>query len=144
MRRKGRSGRRRLPPARRGEEICFVIRADDFPAVVKRLRRYGGRTELLSASADVAVYALAAGITLRLRLSSLRDWGLSLIAETGSDAHLQKLESVIEKITSLYGKAAFTTETSVYSEFGLPISNRSCAKATTKYSGPKMELCPCW
>ena len=101
------------------EEIAFVIETDDFPSVVRRLQRYGGRTELLAASADGAVYALAAGITLRLRLCSSRDWGLSLIAETGSEAHLKKLETVTGKMTSLYGKAAFTTETAFYHKFGL-------------------------
>ena len=38
------------------EEIAFVIQTDDFPFVVRRLQRYGGRTELLEASADGAVY----------------------------------------------------------------------------------------
>ena len=96
-----------------------MIETDDFPSVVRRLQRYGGRTELLEASADGAVYALAAGITLRLRLSSSRDWGLSLIAETGSEGHLKKLEAVTGKMTSLYGKTAFTTETAFYHKFGL-------------------------
>ena len=101
------------------EEIAFVIETDDFPAVVRRLQRYGGRTELLAASADGAVYALAAGITLKLRLSSSRDWGLSLVAETGSETHLKQLEAVSGRMTSLYGKAAFTTETAFYRKFGL-------------------------
>ena len=101
------------------EEIAFVIETDDFPSVVRRLQRYGGRTELLAASADGAVYALAAGITLRLRLCSSRDWGLCLIAETGSEGHLKKLEAVTGRMTSLYGKAAFTTETAFYHKFGL-------------------------
>src|SRR5258708_2607608 len=82
------------------EEIAFVIETDDFPSVVRRLQRYGGGTELLAASPDGAVYALAAGITLRLRLCSSRDWGLFLIAETGSQGHLEKLETVTGKLTS--------------------------------------------
>ena len=101
------------------EEIAFVIETDDFPAVVRKLQRYGGRTELLAASADGAVYVLAAGITLRLRLSSSRYWGLSLIAETGSQTHLNKLEAITGRMTSLYGKAAFMTETAFYHNFGL-------------------------
>src|SRR5436190_3744446 len=60
------------------EEIAFVIVTDDFPAVVRRLQRYGGRTEMLAASADSAVFALPAGIPLRLRLCSSGDWGLAL------------------------------------------------------------------
>ena len=101
------------------EEIAFVIETDDFPFVVRRLQRYGGRTELLAASAEGAVYTLAAGITLKLRLSSSRDWGLSLIAETGSQAHLEKLGAVTGRMASLYGKATFTTETAFYHNFGL-------------------------
>ena len=81
-----------------------MIQTDDFSSVVRRMQRYGGRTALLESSADGAVFALAAGITLRLRLCSSRDWGLSLIAETGSEAHLEKLEAVTGKMTSLYGK----------------------------------------
>ena len=83
------------------------------------MQRYGGRTELLESSADGAVFALAAGITLRLRLCSSRDWGLCLIAETGSEAHLEKLEAVTGKLTSLYGKAPSPTETAFYQKFGL-------------------------
>ena len=45
-----------------------MIQTDDFPSVVRRMQRYGGRTALLESSADGAVFALAAGITLRLRL----------------------------------------------------------------------------
>jgi DNA polymerase/3'-5' exonuclease PolX len=30
------------------EEIAFVVETNDFPSVVKRLQRYGGRTELLA------------------------------------------------------------------------------------------------
>jgi DNA polymerase (family 10) len=101
------------------EEIAFVIETDDFPFVVRRLQRYGGRTELLEASPDGAVYALAAGITLRLCVSSSRDWGRSLIAETGSEGHLKKLETVTGRMTSLYGKTAFTSETAFYHKFGL-------------------------
>ncbi len=101
------------------EEIAFVIETDDFPSVATWLQRYGGRTELLEAFADGAVYALAAGITVRLRLCSSRDWGLCLISETGSEAHLEKLEAVTGKLTSLYGQDTFTTEKAVYDKFGL-------------------------
>ena len=43
----------------------------------------------------------------------------ALIAETGSEAHLEKLEAVTGKMTSLYGKAPFTTEAAFYQKFGL-------------------------
>ena len=101
------------------EEIAFVIETDDFPGVVRRMQRYGGRTALLESSADGAVFGLASGITLRLRLCSARAWGLCLVMETGSEAHLKKLESVTERLTSLFGKTTLTTETAFYRRLGL-------------------------
>jgi DNA polymerase (family 10) len=101
------------------DELAFLIQTDDFPSVVRRMQRYGGRTELLESSAAGAVFALAAGIPLRLRVCSSRDWGLSLIEETGSKAHLEKLEAVTGKVTSLFGKAAFPTEAAFYDKFAL-------------------------
>jgi DNA polymerase (family 10) len=101
------------------DELAFVIQTDDFPSLVRRMQRYGGRMALLESSADGAVFALAAGITLRLHVCCSRDWGLSLIAETGSEAHLEKLEAVTGKMASLYGKADFTTEGAFYHKFGL-------------------------
>jgi DNA polymerase (family X) len=101
------------------EEIAFVIETDAFSAVVRRMQRYGGRTALLESSADSAVFALAAGITLRLRLCSARAWGVCLVTETGSEAHLKRLETVTGTLTSLSGKTAFKTETAFYRKFGL-------------------------
>jgi DNA polymerase/3'-5' exonuclease PolX len=115
------------------DEIIFVIQADDFSSVLRGMQRYGGRTALLESSAGGAVFALPAGITLRLRVSSSRDWGLLLIAETGSEAHLKKLEAVTGKMASLYGKAPFTTEAAFYQKFSLAyILNPNFGKATTK------------
>jgi len=99
------------------EEIAFVIETEDFPSVVKKVQRYGGRTELLSASAESALYALAAGITLRLRLCSSKAWGTCLIAETGSDAHLKELEAVAGPLRQM--RHAFKTETAFYRKFGM-------------------------
>jgi DNA polymerase (family 10) len=101
------------------EEIAFVVEADDFSAVIGRMQRYGGRTALLESSADRAIFALAAGITLRLRPCSARAWGLSVIAETGSKAHLKKLEALTGRLTSLSGKTTFPTESAFYRKFGL-------------------------
>jgi DNA polymerase (family 10) len=101
------------------EELSFVVRTDNFPSVISRMQSYGGRTALLESSADSAVFALAAGIALRLCLCPSRDWGLSLITETGSEAHLEKLEAATGKMTLLSGKAAFPTEAAFYQNFGL-------------------------
>ena len=101
------------------DEISFVIETNDFPAVIKRMQRYGGRTTLLEASGDRATFALAAGIVLRLQLCSARGWGHCLVAETGSQDHLEKLEAVTGRLASLSEKTAFPTETAFYSKFGL-------------------------
>ena len=49
------------------EELVFVIETDDFPNVVERMQRYGGRTPLVDAGADHASFALSSGILLRLQ-----------------------------------------------------------------------------
>ena len=126
------------------DEIVFVIGTDDFPAVIRRMQRYGGRTTLLASSSDSAVFALAAGITLRLRLCSARAWGLCLVTETGSEAHLKKLEAVTGRLTSLPGKPAFTTETAFYRNFGLAYMSRNCAKGTTKWNARGWGLFRRW
>ena len=115
------------------EEIAFVIQTDDFPSVVRRMQRYGGRTALLESSADGAVFALAAGITLRLRLCSSRDWGLCLIAETGSEAHLEKLEAVTGKTDfALRERPPSRRKQPSIRSSAWHISNPNCGKATTK------------
>jgi DNA polymerase/3'-5' exonuclease PolX len=81
---------------------------------------------------------------LRLRLSSSRDWGLSLIAETGSAAHLEKLQAVTGSVTSLYGKAPFPTETAFYEQFGLAYIEPELREAATKSDVPNAERSPYW
>lgn len=48
------------------EELVFVIETDDFPAVIARMQRYGGRTPLVSSGEKHAVFALSSGL-LRLK-----------------------------------------------------------------------------
>ncbi|MDP9113784.1 MAG: PHP domain-containing protein, partial [Acidobacteriota bacterium] len=97
------------------EEISFVIQTEDFGAVVKRLERYGGRTPLIESSADLARFALSAGIELRVRRAVPGEWGLSLISETGSQAHLEKLQAATVKTKG----GRFATEAAAYRAFGL-------------------------
>ena len=52
------------------EEMAFIVETDDFPLVVSKLERYGGRTPLLSSSKDTALFALSSGIQLRIKLAS--------------------------------------------------------------------------
>jgi len=101
------------------EEIAFLIQTDDFPAVIRKVERYGGRTPLVESSTDNAVFAMSAGVRLLLHLVPAHEWGLSLVATTGSEAHLEKLEAVTGKLISLRAKGSFRNEAAFYGAFGL-------------------------
>lgn len=73
------------------DELAFVVATKDFPRLVERVQRYGGRTPLIESGEDFAVFALAAGIRLRLQLANADDWGFRLLTATGSEAHLKEL-----------------------------------------------------
>jgi len=62
------------------EELMFVVECDDFPALIERLKRYGGRTPLISADAEQAVFTLSSGVTLRLQLADKKNWGFHMVA----------------------------------------------------------------
>jgi DNA polymerase (family X) len=114
------------------EEIDFVIQTDDFPTVVKKMERYGGRTPLLKSTKDLAQFALSTGIELRLHRAEPVDWGLCLIAKTGSQVHLEKLEAFTGKLTAARGKGPFQRKRLSMGRFRWPTSSRSCAKGTMR------------
>jgi DNA polymerase (family X) len=99
-------------------ELVFVIETDDFPNVVERLQRYGGRTPLVDAGADHASFALSSGILLRLQLAADKDWGFHLAACTGSKAHLKKLAAAKGPLRKLK-RESFASEKELYRRFGL-------------------------
>jgi DNA polymerase (family 10) len=99
------------------EDLGFVIETEDFPGVVARLQRYGGRTPLVSSGKDNAVFALSSGVMLRLQLAGQKDWGLQMAVCTGSKAHLRKLTAVTGALRGL--KTSFLTEKAFYEYFGL-------------------------
>ena len=99
------------------EELSFIIETEDFDSVVARLQRYGGRTPLASFGKDHAVFALSSGVMLRIQLAGKKDWGVQLVACTGSEAHLQKLTAVTGSLRGQ--KASFATEEGFYQHFGL-------------------------
>jgi DNA polymerase (family X) len=101
------------------EEIAFVIETDDFDWVISKLERYGGRTMLVGCGKDNAVFALSPGILLRVHVAAKEDWGVALIACTGSKAHLRKLTAVTGQLKSLRSNGPFPTETALYRKFGL-------------------------
>ena len=98
------------------EELSFVIETDDFPAVVARLQRYGGRTPLISTGKDNAVFALSAGVLLRIDLAVQQNWGLQMVACTGSKAHIKKLTEATGPLGELQG--SFASEQVFYRKFG--------------------------
>jgi DNA polymerase (family 10) len=101
------------------EEISFVIETDDFPAVVDKLGRFGGRTPLLSLNRQEALFALSAGILLRVRAVSEDEWGLGVILCTGSTAHLKKLSGVTGSLKALKANGPWPSETGFYERFAL-------------------------
>jgi DNA polymerase (family 10) len=100
-------------------EISFLVETNDFPGVVGRLQRFGGRTPLVSANRHEAVFALSAGILLRLRAASEDEWGLRLIACTGSKAHLKKLTAVTGPFRRFKAHGSWPEEAFVYEKFDL-------------------------
>ncbi len=101
------------------EEISFVIETDDFSRVVEKLGRFGGHTPLVSSDEKEAVFALSAGILLRVRLASAKDWGAAVVACTGSKAHLKKLAKVTGSLKGLAAQGSWTTEASIYENLAL-------------------------
>ncbi len=100
------------------DELAFVIQTDDFPNVVERMKRYGGRTQLLEADADSASFALSSGILLRLEVAGIKDWGFRVVVCTGSIAHLKRLAAVTGPLRQLEGEG-FESERSLYRHFHL-------------------------
>ena len=100
-------------------ELVFVVVTDNFAGLVSRLERYGGRTPLLSASRDSALYALSSGVMLRIQSASRENWGPALIRCTGNQAHLRKLSAVTGSLGTLKTLGPFPTEKSLYERFDL-------------------------
>lgn len=99
------------------EELVFVVETEDFPAVVTRLQRYGGRTPLVSVGKDNAVFALSSGILLRIQLASKDNWGSQMVVCTGSKAHLKKLTTITGPLREQ--SRSFASEQAFYENFGL-------------------------
>jgi DNA polymerase/3'-5' exonuclease PolX len=83
------------------------------------LERYRGRTMRVSSGKDNAVFALSSGILLRVHVAGKKDWGVALIACTGSKAHLRKLIAVTGPIKRLRSNGPFPTETALYRKSGI-------------------------
>ena len=100
------------------EELVFVVETNDFPAVIGHMQRYGGRTPLVSSRKDRALFSLSSGILLRLQLAGKEDWGLQMVACTGSKRHLKKLTAVTGSLRDLKSRK-FKSEQALYRRHGL-------------------------
>ena len=123
------------------EEIAFAIDTDDFGSVVKKLERYGGRTPLLESSENLARFALSSGIELRLHRATPGEWGIVLISETGSDAHLRNWKPPREKWQTRGARAPSRPKARSTALSASLTSSRNCAKATTRSTAPGGERC---
>ena len=100
------------------EELVFVVETNDFPAVVRRMQRYGGRTPMVSSAGDHAVFSLSSGVLLRLQHATAQDWSFYMVSCTGSKSHLRKLTKEIGSLRTL--KAGHcSTEAALYRRHGL-------------------------
>lgn len=101
------------------DEMTFVVETDNFTSTVEKFHRFGGRTPLVTSNNHEAVFAVAAGILVRLRASSQDEWGLSLVGCTGSKAHLKKLSAVTGAWKALRAAGPWPSEAAFYEKFGL-------------------------
>jgi DNA polymerase (family X) len=101
------------------EELSFIVETNDFPALIARLQRYGGRTPLLASTETSATFSLSSGVLLRIDRATRENWGLSLIEFTGSQAHLRKLEAFAGGWGTVKEAGPFASETDFYRRFGL-------------------------
>lgn len=101
------------------EELSFIVETDDFPSLLARLERYGGRTPRVASTATSARFLLSSGVRLRIDRASKENWGLSEIRCTGSKAHLRKLTAVTGAWEGVRAAGPFASELDFYRKFGL-------------------------
>jgi len=101
------------------EEISFVVDAEDFTNTVEKLQHFGGRLPLVTSGDYEALFASSAGVRVRLNAATPDDWGLQLIAHTGSGIHLKKLSTVTGPLTDLRSAGPWPSEAAFYDKFKL-------------------------
>ena len=100
------------------DELAFLVETPDFSALARRVERYGGQTPLLQSTGTTALFALSAGVSLRIEATTRKKWGTAAIRSTGSKEHLEKLTAVT-RISPFGSNAAFDTEAAFYNSFSL-------------------------
>ena len=101
------------------EELSFVVETDDFTRTVESFGRFGGHTPLVTANSREAVFAVSVGVLVRLHRAAKDEWGLALVACTGSKAHLKKLSPVTGPLKALRSAGPWPSEAGFYQNFGL-------------------------
>jgi DNA polymerase (family X) len=98
-------------------EISFLIETDDFPFVLEKFERYGGKSDVLEKTAADAMLRLSTGMLLKLMASPKKNWGAALILSTGSEEHVSRLTERSPEWTS--DNSGYLTEKSAYRSLGL-------------------------
>ncbi len=99
--------------------LDFLIHVHDFGKVVEAMKSYGGRTSLVELRATTASYSLPSGPLLCLERVQKKNWGLALIRNTGSAAHLRKLSRITGSLAALENATSFSSEEAFYERFGM-------------------------
>jgi len=108
--------RRRVEVVR---EIHLLIETADFPAVLAKLKTYGGKADLLESDSQTALFRLSAGL-LRVTAAPQGKWGAALVAGTGSRPHLKELEMHRPGLRALFeSPESYLSEGEVYGRLGL-------------------------
>ncbi|MDB6167435.1 MAG: hypothetical protein JWM88_299 [Verrucomicrobia bacterium] len=103
-------------------ELAFVVETLGFPKLVESLARYGGGLKRLGADETSARFQLPAGITLRIEAAPASKWGVTMVATTGSERHLEMMDPAGARLARLaHGKTPYPDESSVYHAFGLAL-----------------------
>jgi DNA polymerase (family X) len=101
-------------------ELSFLVETEDFGHVVAKLKRYGGRADLVSQDEDRATLILSSGVTLKVSRATPAKWGVGLVETTGSPKHLDLIEKEIGPFAKLKSADdSFPGEEDVYDRLGL-------------------------
>lgn len=100
-------------------QLDFIVQSRDFTHVVEAMKRYSGRLPLLESTPRTATFLLPSGPLLRLVCAQKKNWGLAMIRETGSAAHLRKLSRVTGSLAVLENIGSFPSEPIFYRRFDM-------------------------
>jgi DNA polymerase (family 10) len=96
-------------------EIHFLIETNDLAAVIEKLKSYGGNASSLESNRTSALLRLSSGLLLRVTSAKANKWGATLLAATGSEEHLRRLQVRGPGLTALLQSSAkYPTEAAVY------------------------------